>query len=81
MLYKDLIKNIDDGKLSHKFNIFKYYDYNDIHLNYIPGGVDATYIFGGSHEVPYNDSFDIINIIQRYNTTRDYKECANYKMN
>ena len=76
MLYKDLIKNIDDGKLSHKFNIFKYYEYNDIHLNYIPGGVDATYIFGGNHEVPYNDSFAIIDIIQRYNTTRDYKECA-----
>ena len=63
MLYKDLVENIVDGKVSHKFNIFKYYDFNDIHLDYIPGGVDATYIFGGNHEALYNDSSAIIDII------------------
>ena len=76
MLYKDLVENIVDGKISHKFNIFKYYDFNDIHLDYIPGGVDATYIFGGNHEASYNDSPAIINIILKHNTTRNYKECA-----
>lgn len=76
MLYKELVKNIEDGKLSHKFNIYKYYEFNDIHLDYIPGGVDATYIFGGNHEALYNDSSAIIDIIVRHNSIRDYKECA-----
>ena len=72
-IYKDLINNIDDnGFLSHKFDITKYY--NKVNASYNVGGADAFYIFNNKFDNIYKDDNTIVDIINKFKKDYDVKK-------
>ena len=67
MIYRDLCKNIDDDlNLNIDFNLYSYFDKDDIHRNYGLGLIDADFLLTGYKLEEYDDSDKFIKIIKKY---------------
>ncbi len=67
MIYSDLVKNIDsDLNLNKEFDLYSYYDKDDIHRKYGLGLIDADFLLTGYRLANYDDSDKIIKIIKKY---------------